>query len=136
MADDNIDIGSNAGSDDDDDLIALDNQMEEALEGEGEIDFIDIFDDLDKQENTTSRQSSFQLTKYEIARLIGTRAQMIASGAPKTISEYPKGAGAREIAELELKAGKIPLIIRRYIGMNAYEDCDANSLFLNLRQLY
>jgi DNA-directed RNA polymerase subunit K/omega len=121
-----------------DDENLLENQLNEALEGDGDDynDFIDVNDDLDKQElDSSERNTGYNLTKYEIARLIGTRAQMIANGSPKTISNYPKGASPREIAELELRAGKCPLTIRRWVG-RSYEDCDSNALFLNLRQLY
>ena len=129
------DIGSVVGEDED----LLENQMNDILdEGDDldDYDFTDKNDDLDKQEaDSLERRTSYNLTKYEIARLIGTRAQMIANGSPKTISDYPKGATPREIAELELREGKIPLTIRRWVGRN-YEDCDVNALFLNLRQLY
>jgi len=136
------DIGSINGSlDNEDDIVEgdlLENQMGEMLEGDDDdyADFIDVNDDLDKQEaDSSERRTTFNLTKYEIARLIGTRAQMIANGSPKTINDYPVGATPREIAELELKAGKLPLTIRRWIG-RTYEDCDTNALHLNLRQLY
>ena len=115
----------------------LENQINEMIDDDDDFgDFVDINDDLDKQENYSSeRRTTYNLTKYEIARLIGTRAQMIANGSPKTIKDYPKGATPREIAELELKSGKLPLTIRRWMG-RTYEDCDSNALFLNLRQLY
>ena len=140
---DNIsDVGSIDGSLADDNEAGegdlLENQMGEMLEDDDDdyADFIDVNDDLDKQEaDSSERRTTYNLTKYEIARLIGTRAQMIANGSPKTINNYPKGANPREIAELELKAGKLPLTIRRWMG-RSYEDCDTNALFLNLRQLY
>ena len=136
------DIASINGSlDNEDDIVEgdlLENQMGEMLDGDDDdyADFIDVNDDLDKQEaDSSERRTTFNLTKYEIARLIGTRAQMIANGSPKTINDYPVGATPREIAELELKSGKLPLTIRRWIG-RTYEDCDTNALHLNLRQLY
>jgi len=141
MADGEDDIsiaGSDIGSIASDDENLLENQLNEALDGGDDDynDFIDINNDLDKQEvDSSERNTTYNLTKYEIARLIGTRAQMIANGSPKTINDYPKGATPREIAELELKAGKLPLTVRRWVG-RSYEDCDSNALFLNLRQLY
>ena len=126
------DVGSTMSGED-----LLENQINEMIEEVDDYgDFIDVNDDLDKQENDSSeRRTTYNLTKYEIARLIGTRAQMIANGSPKTIKNYPKGSTPREIAELELKNGKLPLTIRRWFG-RTYEDCDSNALFLNLRQLY
>ena len=137
---DNSVVGSDIDMDSiaSDDENLLENQLNEALEGGDDDynDFIDINDDLDKQEvDSSQRNTTYNLTKYEIARLIGTRAQMIANGSPKTISNYPKGATPREIAELELREGKCPLTIRRWIG-RTYEDCDSNALFLNLRHIY
>ena len=136
IADDNVSIGSHIGSLSDNEENLLENQMEGMLEEDDYIDFPDINNDLEKQDaDSLERRTSYNLTKYEIARLIGTRAQMIANGSPKTISNYPKGSTPQEIAELELKAGKVPLKIRRWTG-RTYEDCDVNSLHLNLRQLY
>ena len=69
------------------------------------------------------------LTKYEKARLIGTRALQISMGAPVAIDVQ----GATDpvvIAEMELNAGQMPLIIRRYLPNNQYEDVDVRSLIL------
>ena len=53
-----------------------------------------------------------KLTKYEQVRIIGTRATQISMGAPSTI-DITGMTDAIVIAEAELKAKKIPLIIKR-----------------------
>ena len=63
-----------------------------------------------------------KMSKFERAKILGARAEMIASGdkplviVPKTVTT------AYEIALLELKANKIPLIIRRKLPNGGYED--------------
>ena len=63
-----------------------------------------------------------KMSKFERAKILGARAEMIASGdkpmvvVPKTVTT------AYEIALLELKANKIPLIIRRRLPNGGYED--------------
>ncbi len=52
------------------------------------------------------------LNKYEIARIIGARVLQLAAGAPPLI-EIPLNPTAMMIAELELKAGVMPLIVIR-----------------------
>ncbi|CAL6022127.1 DNA-directed_RNA polymerase II RPB6 [Hexamita inflata] len=64
------------------------------------------------------------MTKFEIARVIGARAQQIAMGAPPTIT-INSVAGALDplvIAREELKEFAIPMIIRRPLPDGTYED--------------
>jgi DNA-directed RNA polymerase I, II, and III subunit RPABC2 len=62
------------------------------------------------------------LTKYEKAKLLGVRAQMLANGS-QALVEVPVGMTSTiEIAELELKEKKIPLMIRRYLPDKTSED--------------
>ena len=70
------------------------------------------------------------LTKYEKARLIGTRALQISMGAPVTI-ETEGATDPVVIAEMELMKGQTPLIIRRYLPNNQYEDVDVRSLIVS-----
>jgi DNA-directed RNA polymerase subunit K/omega len=61
---------------------------------------------------------SAQLTKYEKARILGSRALQISMGAPYLV-EIPKERleqlkyNPLEIAKLELEAGKIPITVVR-----------------------
>lgn len=61
------------------------------------------------------------LTKYERARVLGQRAKQIESGAIPFIELDPNIIEAHIIAEMELKAKKLPFIIRRPIPGGAFE---------------
>lgn len=61
------------------------------------------------------------LTKYERARILGQRAKQIESGAIPFIDVEPNIIEAHLIAEMELKAKKLPFIIRRPIPGGAFE---------------
>ena len=76
-----------------------------------------IYDDYD----ITKNRSSKYLSKYEKAKVIGLRAQQIASGS-KPFIEVPRGmSSVVDIAEKELENRKIPFIVKRYIGNGQYE---------------
>jgi DNA-directed RNA polymerase I, II, and III subunit RPABC2 len=71
------------------------------------------------------------ITKYERAKILGVRAEMIASGA-KPVINVPKGITiAYDIALLEYKAKKIPLLIRRHLPNGSYEDWRLEDLVIN-----
>ena len=69
------------------------------------------------------------LTKYERARVLGTRAMQISLGAPVTI-EVNNLTDPIAIAELELQQNKSPLIIRRYLPNNSFEDVAVKYLII------
>lgn len=69
------------------------------------------------------------LTKYERARLLGTRALQISMGAPVSIEVQGVGDPI-VIAEMELCSGKMPLVIRRYLPNGEYEDVDVRALIV------
>ena len=63
-----------------------------------------------------------RLTRFEKARIIGARALQISMGAPVLI-EIPKDViDPIKIAELELKAGILPIIIRRRTVAGEHQD--------------
>lgn len=67
------------------------------------------------------RRTSPYMSKYEKARIIGTRALQISANAP--IMVEPRGeTNPLRIAEMEMKAKKLPLIIRRNLPDGTYED--------------
>lgn len=71
--------------------------------------------------DATKNISSIYLSKYEKAKIIGLRAQQIASGS-KPFIKVPKGiSSVIDIAEKELEERKIPFIIKRNIGNDTYE---------------
>ena len=65
--------------------------------------------DIDSSSYTTSKY----ITKYERARLIGTRALQISMGAPVKIDTNGE-TDPLKIATKELLERKIPIVIRRY----------------------
>ena len=71
------------------------------------------------------------LTKYEKARVIGARALQISKNAPILVSLEPQDdIDPISIAEKELRAYKIPFIIRRYLPDGSYEDWAVKELKL------
>ena len=73
------------------------------------------------------------LTKYEKARIIGARALQISKNSPILISTEERDGETDPIAiaEKELRAGKIPFIIRRYLPNGCYEDWPVKELKLS-----
>lgn len=72
------------------------------------------------------------LTKYEKARVLGTRALQISLGAPVSdqITVPPDVHDPFIIAEMELEAGCLPLIVRRYLPNHKYEDVHIKNLII------
>ncbi|XP_063224345.1 DNA-directed RNA polymerases I, II, and III subunit RPABC2 isoform X2 [Bacillus rossius redtenbacheri] len=69
------------------------------------------------------------MTKYERARVLGTRALQIAMCAPVMV-ELEGETDPLQIAMKELKQRKIPIIIRRYLPDNSYEDWGIDELII------
>lgn len=69
------------------------------------------------------------MTKYERARILGTRALQIAMGAPVMV-ELEGETDPLEIARKELKDHKIPIIIRRYLPDGSFEDWGVDELHI------
>lgn len=65
-------------------------------------------DDIEINYEIGNNKSTKYLTKYESAKLIGIRAQQIASGAKPNIKVPKYMTDVIEIAELELQHRKIP----------------------------
>ncbi|KAL8278342.1 hypothetical protein RQP46_009234 [Phenoliferia psychrophenolica] len=61
------------------------------------------------------------MTKYERARILGTRALQISMNAPVLVPLEGE-SDPLEIAMKELAAHKIPLIVRRFLPDGSYED--------------
>jgi DNA-directed RNA polymerases I, II, and III subunit RPABC2 len=67
------------------------------------------------------------LTKYERARILGTRALQISKNADLLVDPGAE-TDPYKIAEMELQERKIPFIIRRYMPDGSYEDWRVNEL--------
>ena len=72
-----------------------------------------------KNENKKPRYSLME--KYEKARALGERALLIASGR-SAIVDVKSETDPLKIAEMELKANVLPVVIRRYIDDEEFED--------------
>lgn len=75
------------------------------------------------------RVTSKYLTKYERARILGTRALQISMNAPVMVNIEGE-TDALKIAHRELREQVIPLIVRRYLPDNSYEDWPVNELIV------
>lgn len=72
------------------------------------------------------------LTKYERARVLGTRALQISLGAPVMLQNGLEGeSDPLKIAALELKAKLVPLIIRRYLPDGSHVDVAVRDLIVD-----
>ena len=123
-------------ADEPEDMDELDDDAEAEGEGDGEnIEVLpadegagaqgDLGPDGRKPEKTTTPY----MTKYERARVLGTRALQIAMCAPVMV-ELEGETDPLQIAMKELKQRKIPIIIRRYLPDNSYEDWAINELMI------
>ena len=77
--------------------------------------------------NTQIKITSKFMTKYERARVLGTRAIQISMNSPVLV-DCNGITDPLKIAEKELKNKKIPLIIRRYLPNGYYEDWSIKDL--------
>ena len=68
------------------------------------------------------------LTKYEKARIIGTRALQISKNAPVLVDLGKDDIDPILIAEKELAERRIPFVIRRYLPDGSFEDWRVNEL--------
>jgi len=69
------------------------------------------------------------MTKYERARILGTRALQISNGAAVMVD--PEGqTDPLEIARKELYARKIPIVVRRYLPNGNWEDWSIDELII------
>eukprot|EP01053_Blabericola_migrator_P003645 Blabericola_migrator_1__3644@NODE_2091_length_3291_cov_110_778226_g1325_i0_p5_GENE_NODE_2091_length_3291_cov_110_778226_g1325_i0NODE_2091_length_3291_cov_110_778226_g1325_i0_p5_ORF_typecomplete_len140_score35_42RNA_pol_Rpb6/PF01192_22/3_6e03RNA_pol_Rpb6/PF01192_22/1_1e11_NODE_2091_length_3291_cov_110_778226_g1325_i026823101 len=76
------------------------------------------------------RQTSPYMTKFEKARVIGTRALQISLGAPVTVPIEGE-SDPIVLAEKELAAKSMPFIVRRYLPNGDYEDWSIEELIVD-----
>ncbi len=73
------------------------------------------------------------LTKYEKARIIGARALQISMGAPVMIEVPAAPRGRFGFAEEELRAGVLPMTVRRTLPTGEYSDIPLSVLLKNTK---
>ncbi|CDO92171.1 unnamed protein product [Kluyveromyces dobzhanskii CBS 2104] len=82
---------------------------------------------IPKEDRTTTPY----MTKYERARILGTRALQISMNAPVFVDLEGETDPLR-IAMKELAEKKIPLVIRRYLPDGSFEDWSVEELIVDL----
>ncbi|KAF4656541.1 DNA-directed RNA polymerases I, II, and III subunit RPABC2 [Perkinsus olseni] len=120
---------------DEDDLMPDLNADEEVAGGSGSGDIITSGrvptqpkdDDFVAREAEGPRRTSPYMTKYERARIIGTRALQISMNAPVMVDTEGE-TDPMAIAEKELVAKVIPFIVRRFLPDGTYEDWKVEEL--------
>lgn len=70
------------------------------------------------------------MTKYERARILGTRALQISLNAPVLV-DIEGETDPLQIAMKELAQKKIPLVIRRYLPDGSFEDWGCDELIID-----
>mmetsp|Transcript_4255 Transcript_4255/g.8145 ORF Transcript_4255/g.8145 Transcript_4255/m.8145 type:complete len:154 (-) Transcript_4255:1252-1713(-) len=153
MSDDEDPIGSNNGFDnnggtfghDDEDMLAAD----EDIRGDEEFDVtgdddpnaqedINMSNNFEIHGSTTpgggvakeDRITTRYLTKYERARVLGTRALQISMNAPVMV-DLDGETDPLKIAMKELRERKIPIIIRRFLPDGSHEDWSIDELIVD-----
>ena len=81
---------------------------------------------IPKEKRTTTPY----MTKYERARILGTRALQISLNAPVLV-DIEGETDSLQIAMKELAQRKIPLVIRRYLPDGSYEDWGCDELIVD-----
>ncbi|KAL7535851.1 hypothetical protein ACHAXR_006769 [Thalassiosira sp. AJA248-18] len=76
------------------------------------------------------RVTTQYLTKYERARVLGTRALQISMNAPVMV-DLEGETDPLKIAMKELRERKIPIVIRRYLPDGSYEDWGIDELIVD-----
>ncbi|KAL2916449.1 subunit common to RNA polymerases I, II, and III [Polyrhizophydium stewartii] len=132
------DYGGSDGGGDYDEPVEYDEALEEPMV-EGEDDFAAVEraevlplgagDDNDRPPGSTGpgpipkdqRMTTPYMTKYEKARILGTRALQISMNAPVMV-DLTGESDPLHIAMKELRERKIPLMIRRFLPDGSWED--------------
>jgi len=108
-----------------------DDGLDEVQDGQADGEQIELLqqEEVGKAVDKDKRITTPFMTKYERARVLGTRALQISMCAPIMV-ELENETDPLQIAMKELKARKIPLIIRRYLPDNSFEDWSIDELII------
>ncbi|CAB9512311.1 and III subunit RPABC2 [Seminavis robusta] len=102
----------------------------EQNEGPSGVAGIGTGDDGGPAAAASERITTRYLTKYERARVLGTRALQISMNAPVMV-DLDGETDPLRIAEKELRERKIPIIIRRYLPDGSHEDWSIDELIVD-----
>jgi DNA-directed RNA polymerase I, II, and III subunit RPABC2 len=112
--------------DDDEDGLDVTGEHDDTMMGVGEELMAGGGPGTAPSERVTTRY----LTKYERARVLGTRALQISMNAPVMV-DLDGETDPLKIAEKELRERKIPIIIRRYLPDGSHEDWSMDELIVD-----
>ncbi len=118
-----------------------------AAEPEPDVHELEPMAELVPEEELTSLTTGFErekeemgipigpkwLTRFEKARIIGARALQIAMGAPTLVDMASAPPGLFALAEEELRAGVLPMTVRRTKPTGEYADIPLSVLLQNTR---
>lgn len=131
--DDQIDDeNDNAERDNDDDGLDVTGERDDEDLGTNGKSIVAIGEDGGGGRGVVSSQriTTKYLTKYERARVLGTRALQISMNAPVMV-DLDGETDPLRIAEKELRERKIPIIIRRYLPDGSHEDWAVDELIVD-----
>ena len=77
---------------------------------------------------TKKKNLTYPMTKFEKAKIIGIRSEMLANGAQAMVTVPKNTINVKDIALLELEEKKIPLLVRRFYPNKEYEDLRVEDL--------
>jgi DNA-directed RNA polymerase I, II, and III subunit RPABC2 len=115
---------------DDEDALDVTGEREDMGGGTGDVVGIGTGDDSGPATAPSERITTKYLTKYERARVLGTRALQISMNAPVMV-DLDGETDPLRIAEKELRERKIPIIIRRYLPDGSHEDWSIDELIVD-----
>ncbi|XP_068655939.1 DNA-directed RNA polymerases II, IV and V subunit 6A-like isoform X2 [Aristolochia californica] len=112
-------------------------EIEEGDEEEVDNNNEEIPDTLEPEGEAKGKEAATQrpqktskyMTKYEHARILGTRALQISMNTPVVVEQEGE-ADPLEIAMKEVRERKIPFTIRRYLPDGSYEDWGVDELIV------
>ncbi|ELR12827.1 RNA polymerase subunit [Acanthamoeba castellanii str. Neff] len=100
------------------------------IDHDGEEEGFQALPSGERVEPPKERKTTRYMTKYERARVLGTRALQISMNAPIMV-ELEGETDPLEIAQKELRERKIPIIIRRYLPDGSFEDWSIDELVVD-----
>mmetsp|Transcript_2429 Transcript_2429/g.3976 ORF Transcript_2429/g.3976 Transcript_2429/m.3976 type:complete len:155 (-) Transcript_2429:52-516(-) len=119
------DRGEEYGDAMDDDGLDVTGERDDGVMAEGSDNMV-VSTGTAAAERVTTRY----LTKYERARVLGTRALQISMNAPVMV-DLDGETDPLRIAEKELRERKIPIIVRRYLPDGSHEDWGIDELIVD-----
>ncbi|TRY72508.1 hypothetical protein TCAL_01063 [Tigriopus californicus] len=108
----------------------LEGMNDEEADGDQEnVEILPAGEGTGEGQKSAKRVTTPYMTKYERARVLGTRALQIAMCAPVMV-ELEGETDPLQIAMKELKQRKIPIIVRRYMPDGSYEDWGIDEMII------